>query len=125
MFFIVIFHAGMTIVKKIAEPEVKLGYIENAVADGLSQTTLAFCLGSISGAHLNPATTFVFFIRGCFKYWRVPYYWICQFIGALLGAVTLFLLFGDIEYLGAPIPERVTAVQALFIEIIATTLNLM
>jgi glycerol uptake facilitator protein len=50
-----------------------------------------YIVGSISGAHINPAVTFGLAIAGDFPWAQVPIYWIAQMIGAFLGAVIVWL----------------------------------
>ena len=49
-------------------------------------------MGAVSGAHLNPAVSLAFALRGDFPWKRVPGYIIIQLIGATLAC--LFLLRG-------------------------------
>jgi Glycerol uptake facilitator and related permeases (Major Intrinsic Protein Family) len=44
-------------------------------------------MGKVSGAHLNPAVSFAFWLRGDFPWRRVPGYVIVQLIGASLAAL--------------------------------------
>ena len=50
-----------------------------------------FCVGSISGAHLNPAVTIGLAIVGKFPWQNVPVYILGQMIGAMLGAFIMWL----------------------------------
>ena len=50
-----------------------------------------FCVGPISGAHLNPAVTLALAITGKFSWYNVPEYIIGQILGAMLGAVFVWL----------------------------------
>jgi len=58
--------------------------------------SLPWGLTSISGAHLNPAVTLAFAVRGNFPWRRVPGYVGAQVIGALLAAWFLQLVYGGI-----------------------------
>lgn len=51
--------------------------------------------GPYSGAHLNPAVTIGLSIAGKFNWADVPSYIAAQFIGAMLGAFLVWLLFKD------------------------------
>jgi glycerol uptake facilitator protein len=53
----------------------------------------AFTVASISGAHLNPAVTVGLAIAGKFPWGQVPVYWAGQMIGALIGAVLVWLAY--------------------------------
>jgi glycerol uptake facilitator protein len=53
----------------------------------------AFAVASISGAHLNPAVTFGLAISGKFSWAQVPNYLAGQMLGAMLGAVLVWLAY--------------------------------
>ncbi|MEK4149119.1 MIP/aquaporin family protein [Robertmurraya sp. FSL W8-0741] len=67
------------------------GWIVTTLAWGLAVTMGVFAVGSVSGAHLNPAVTVGLAITGDFPWADVPGYIIAQFIGAILGATLVFL----------------------------------
>ena len=50
-----------------------------------------FCVGSISGAHLNPAVTIALAMVGKFSWAKVPEYILAQMIGAMLGASLVWI----------------------------------
>lgn len=51
----------------------------------------AYAVASVSGAHLNPAVTIGLAVAGNFAWGDVPIYIIAQFIGAMIGAVLVWL----------------------------------
>jgi aquaporin Z len=57
---------------------------------------ITFFMGTISGAHLNPAVTLAFAVRGNFPWIRVPGYTAAQVVGAVLAAALLQVMFGGI-----------------------------
>ena len=57
---------------------------------------IIFFMGTVSGAHLNPAVTLAFAVRGNFPWRRVPGYILVQVIGAVLASWFLQLVFGGI-----------------------------
>jgi aquaporin Z len=61
-------------------------------------------MGAVSGAHLNPAVSLAFAVRGDFPWKRVPGYIIVQLLGATLACLFLLAVFGNIEHLGATLP---------------------
>lgn len=67
------------------------GWIVTTLAWGLAVTMGVFAVGSISGAHLNPAVTIAMAIDGSFAWSDVPGYIVAQLIGAILGATLVFL----------------------------------
>lgn len=66
---------------------------------------IIYALGDVSGAHLNPAVTLAFTVRKDFPWSRLPGYWVSQVAGALLAALLLRILFGDVGHLGATLPH--------------------
>jgi glycerol uptake facilitator protein len=54
--------------------------------------------GPYSGAHLNPAVTIALAIAGKFSWVKVPMYILAQFIGAMLGALLVWLMYKDHFY---------------------------
>src|ERR1700677_2286325 len=91
------------------------------VAPGLMVLAIILFMGAISGAHLNPAVSLAFAMRGDFPWRRVPGYIIIQLIGASLACVFLFAVFGNIQHLGATLPGPGYANwQALLMEIVLT-----
>jgi Major intrinsic protein len=61
-------------------------------------------MGAVSGAHLNPAVSLAFAVRGDFRWRRVPGYIIVQLLGATLACLFLLAVFGNVEHLGATLP---------------------
>jgi aquaporin Z len=59
------------------------------VAPGLMVMGIIMFMGKISGAHLNPAVSVAFSLRGDFPWRRVPGYILVQLIGATLAALFL------------------------------------
>ncbi|MBZ5201553.1 aquaporin family protein [Planomicrobium chinense] len=67
------------------------GWIVITIAWGLAVTMGVYAVGSISGAHLNPAVTLGFASIGEFPWAKVPLYILAQMIGAIIGASIVFL----------------------------------
>src|SRR6188768_318652 len=61
------------------------------LAWGLAVTLAIYAVGSISGAHLNPAITLALFIVGDFPGEQVARYLIGQVTGAFNGAIIVWL----------------------------------
>lgn len=71
---------------------------------GLIITVMIYALGHISGAHLNPAVTLGFVLVRQFPLKRLVEYWIAQLCGAILAALALRFLLGNVAHIGATIP---------------------
>src|SRR6195952_2853474 len=92
------------------------------VAPGLMVLGIILFMGAISGAHLNPAVSLAFALRGDFPWKRVPGYVIVQLVGASLACLFLYAVFGNVEHLGATLPGPGFANwQAFLMEIVLTT----
>jgi aquaporin Z len=59
------------------------------VAPGLMVMGIIMFMGKVSGAHLNPAVSVAFSLRGDFPWRRVPGYVVVQLVGATLAALFL------------------------------------
>jgi aquaporin Z len=93
------------------------------VAPGLMVTAIILFMGAVSGAHLNPAVSLAFALRGDFPWRRVPGYIIVQLAGATLAGLFLRWVFGNVEHLGATLPGTgYRNWQALLMEIVLTAL---
>src|ERR1700738_871262 len=64
------------------------------VAPGLMVMAIILFMGKVSGAHLNPAVSIAFSLRGDFPWRRVPMYLVAQFAGAILAPLLLWALLG-------------------------------
>ncbi|MGH7756070.1 MAG: MIP/aquaporin family protein, partial [Vulcanimicrobiaceae bacterium] len=49
-----------------------------------------YVAGGVSGAHINPAVTLAFAVRGDFPWRKVIPYWIAQIVGAFAGAAIVY-----------------------------------
>ena len=58
-------------------------------APALMVMAVILFMGKVSGAHLNPAVSIAFFLRGDFPWQRVPGYIVAQLAGASLAALIL------------------------------------
>ena len=70
------------------------GYILTALAFGLSIVAMAYCIGNISGCHINPAVSLAFLARGEMKIADFCGYVVSQCLGAFAGAGLLYGIFG-------------------------------
>lgn len=95
--------------------------VGRGLATGLTVMALIYSLGPTSGAHVNPAATAAFALRGVFSWRRVPLYWIAQLAGAIGAALLLLVLFGSVERLGSTQPHF-GAAPGLVLEIALTLL---
>jgi aquaporin Z len=91
------------------------------VAPGLTVLAVILAMGAVSGAHLNPAVSVSFALRGDFPWYRVPFYVVIQLAGAALAGLFLLAIFGNVEHLGATVPgPGYHAWQAFLMETVLT-----
>jgi aquaporin Z len=74
------------------------------VAPALMVIAVILFMGAVSGAHLNPAVSFAFALRGDFPWRRVPAYIVAQFAGAVLATLLLWALIGKHGPAGLTLP---------------------
>jgi aquaporin Z len=119
-FLLVLVAAGAGVVAAKSEGRVTLTMA--VVAPGLMVTAIIYFMGTVSGAHLNPAVTLAFAARRNFPWRRVPGYLVAQAAGGIAAAAFLRAMFGTIGHLGATEPGvGVSALQALAMEVVLTT----
>ena len=73
-------------------PELGIGFVGVSLAFGLTVLTIAYSLGHISGAHLNPAVTLGLWAGGRVNSKDVLPYIISQVLGAIAAAGALYLI---------------------------------
>ena len=69
------------------------GWVGITIGWGVAVFVGVFVSADISGAHLNPAVTLAFATAGKFEWHMVPGYIIAQFLGAMLGAILVWLTY--------------------------------
>src|SRR6187455_1074306 len=91
------------------------------VAPGLMVLAIILFMGKVSGAHLNPAVSIAFSLRGDFPWKRVPGYIVVQLIGATLAALFLHAVINVSASYGSNYPASgYSAGAAFWMELILT-----
>ncbi len=118
-FLLVVVAAGAGSVSAMSGGAVTLAMA--VVAPGLMVMVIIYFMGTVSGAHLNPAVTIAFSVRGNFPWRRVPGYLVAQIVGGLAAAAFVRAMFGTVGNLGATEPGAgIGAMQALAMEVLLT-----
>jgi len=118
-FLLVLVGAGGAVVDAASGGQI--GRAAAVAAPGLLVMAVILFMGAVSGAHLNPAVTLAFAVRGDFPWRRVPGYVVVQLVAAVAAVLVLRLLFGDVGGLGATLPGAgFTDVQAMVVELLLT-----
>jgi aquaporin Z len=90
-------------------------------APGLMVLAIILFMGKVSGAHLNPAVSVAFSLRGDFPWGRVPGYIVAQLAGASLAALFLQKVIDVSATFGANYPAHgYSATNAFLMEFILT-----
>jgi len=118
-FFLVLVGAGGAVVD--ASSDGGIGRAAAVTAPGLLVLGVILFMGAVSGAHLNPAVTLSFALRGDFPWRRVPGYILTQLIAASAAVLLLRVVFGNVGGLGATLPgPGFTDLQAVTVELLLT-----
>jgi aquaporin Z len=97
-------------------------YTAKVVAPALMVAAIILFMGTVSGAHLNPAVSFAFALRGDFPWRRVPAYIVAQFAGAILATLLLWGLIGKQGSAGLTLPgSGISTTTAMLWELVLTT----
>ncbi len=88
--FWLVFAGVGSVVIGAAFPGLGFGYLGVAFAFGLTVLTMAYAVGPISGAHLNPAVSIGLWAGGRFRARDLPVYIAAQVLGGLAGASVLY-----------------------------------
>lgn len=136
-FFLVFFAVGVATLSfgfKFFGTSRSAGVVATALCFGLVLVALAYTIGPISGAHVNPAVTMGFLASGRLPLIEAVEYWIAQFLGGIAGALVLWGIFSEspiysrkVQGLGAdgfgPLSDiRINVVGAFFTEVLLTML---
>jgi aquaporin Z len=118
-FLLVLVGAGSGVVAAKSAGAITLGM--QVAAPGLMVMVIIYFMGTVSGAHLNPAVTLAFAVRRNFPWRRVPGYVIAQICGGGVAVLFLRAMFGTVGALGATMPGcGVNNGTALAIEVVLT-----
>ncbi len=118
-FLLVLVAAGGGVVAVKSGGAVTLGMM--VTAPGLMVMAIIYFMGTVSGAHLNPAVTLAFALRRNFPWRRVPAYVLAQLFGGVAAAEFLHAMFGTVGALGATVPgSGISNGTALAMEVVLT-----
>jgi len=118
-FLLVLAGAGAGVVDAVSHGAVGRG--ASVTAPGLMVMAVILFMGAVSGAHLNPAVTLGFALRGDFPWRRVPGYILAELLGSTLAVLLLWAMFGKVGSLGATEPGAgISDLQAMLMEMTLT-----
>ena len=118
-FLLVLVGAGGGVVAELSHGAVSRAAA--VTAPGLMVMAIILFMGAVSGAHLNPAVTLSFTLRGDFPWKRVPGYIVVQLIGAALACLFVDKVLGGAGGVGATLPgAHIADWKAMLIELVLT-----
>lgn len=104
--------------EQLADSNVALALLGNTIPTGAILVVLITLFGPVSGAHFNPAVTFVFALRNEISKREGIFYIFFQIIGGIMGVLAAHLMF-DLEVLQFSQKSRKGSAQ-WFAEVVAT-----
>ncbi|HTU26210.1 MAG TPA: MIP family channel protein [Pirellulales bacterium] len=119
-FILVFVGTGSVIVERVSGGQVTLVGI--ALVWGLTVMAMVYAVGDTSGAHLNPAVTWAFWLARRLPGRAIAPYWTSQLVGAVAASGLLRFVF-ETSDLGGTHPSG-SALQSLVLEIVLTAILL-
>jgi len=121
-FTLVLFGCGAAVIAGSS-----VGVLGIALAFGLALIAMAYCIGPVSGCHINPAVSFGAFIAGQMSGRELISYVVAQCLGATVGAFVLMTIAGGtLGGLGQNVmADSYNLQQAFTFEFVATALFVM
>jgi glycerol uptake facilitator-like aquaporin len=80
--------------ERLASGNLAIALLANTLATGAALVALILTLGTISGAHFNPAVTVADALRGGIAWRQAPAYIVAQIAGAFSGVGAAHIMFG-------------------------------
>src|SRR5215471_8509255 len=81
--------------ERLSGGNVAIALLANTIATGATLVAIILALGTISGAHLNPAVTLAVAIERGIKWTELPGYLSAQILGAFVGVAVAHVMFGE------------------------------
>jgi len=81
--------------ERLSGGNVAIALLANTIATGAALVALITTLGSVSGAHFNPAVSIAAASQGGLAWRAVPVYVAAQVAGAFAGVMTAHVMFGE------------------------------
>ena len=85
--------ANVGLAPRLAAPA--YDWVTIAFGWGLAVAVAVYAVAGVSGAHINPAVSIGFAIKGIIRWRDIPHYVMGQMIGAFLGALCVYLAYYD------------------------------
>ncbi len=116
-FFLVLFGTGAVAVDHLTGGAI--GHQGIACTFGGVVAVVIYALGSVSGAHLNPAVSIAFACTDLFDQKHLMGYWLAQTVGAVLASLLVAYLVDRTTAIGTTVPA-VSLERAFMVELVLT-----
>ncbi|MEY4966161.1 MAG: hypothetical protein RL274_1744 [Pseudomonadota bacterium] len=93
MFLLIAVVGSGIMAERLADGNLALALLANALATGAALVVLITILGPLSGAHFNPAVSFFFALRGKIEWRMAVRYGLVQVVAAIIGVWLTHLMF--------------------------------
>ncbi len=103
-FFLVLIGTGAIVVDQVSGGAI--GHVGISLCFGIVVCVVIYSVGSISGAHINPAVSIGFFATGEIGLVKLVCYILSQLLGALVASLLVFFLFPEATGYGATLPNE-------------------
>ncbi len=91
-FALVFFGCGAAVIGGMGSGATAIDLLGISAAFGLAIVAMAYGIGPVSGCHVNPAVSFGVYVAGRMTLADMISYWIAQVLGAIAGAVVLYII---------------------------------
>ena len=124
-FALVFFGCGAAVVGGMGSGPTAVDLLGIASAFGFAIVAMVYGIGPISGCHVNPAVSFGVFVAGRMKADEMMRYWIAQVLGAIAGAIVIYIILsGKAHGWTGSLNGEYNVVAAFVFEVVATFLFL-
>jgi aquaporin Z len=89
---------------------------------GLSLLAGLYAFGEVSGGHFNPAISLAMFLDRRLTALETIWYWISQFVGAILASLVILILFASSNEVGRTANVSTSDARNFFLEIVMTAI---
>jgi glycerol uptake facilitator-like aquaporin len=93
MFLLIAVVGSGIMAERLADGNMAVALLANAIATGAALVVLITILGPLSGAHFNPAVSFFFALRGKIEWRMAVRYGLVQIVAAIVGVWLTHLMF--------------------------------
>jgi aquaporin Z len=96
--------------------------LEIAFGFGIALLAGLYAFGEVSGGHFNPIVTLGMFLDRRVNALDTIWYWISQFVGAILASLCILVIYADRDAVKATATRSSSDARAFFLELIASAI---